>query len=213
MIEAFNLGPLLIPTRSLILIVSVIFAIWVSQRLSQKFGLERHPVKRITENSAWFGLAGARLGFVALNWSAYSATPWTALYFWQPGYHFISGILVGSAYAIWQISRKPDRLRPTFFKVLLGSYLAAGLLFFSAPLSLELLKDPAVPGTGDQATDFTLQNFSAETVKLSDLAGRGVVLNFWATWCPPCRREMPLLDEMQKVYADRGLSIIGVDLD
>ena len=58
-----------------------------------------------------------------------------------------------------------------------------------------------------------LKNLTSETVQLSDLAGRAVVLNFWATWCPPCRREMPLLDELQKYYVDKGLSVIGLNIN
>jgi len=50
---------------------------------------------------------------------------------------------------------------------------------------------------GNKAPDFELETLSGETIKLSDLEGKKVILNFWATWCPPCREEMP---EMQKFY-------------
>ncbi len=66
---------------------------------------------------------------------------------------------------------------------------------------------------GDRVPDFTLINLAGEPVYFSDLEGQAVVLNFWATWCPPCRREMPLLDSVQQAYAARGLTIVGVDLD
>lgn len=48
---------------------------------------------------------------------------------------------------------------------------------------------------------------------LSSLRGKAVVLNFWATWCPPCRREMPLLDSVQAEFKDRGLVVVGVNLN
>jgi thiol-disulfide isomerase/thioredoxin len=49
-------------------------------------------------------------------------------------------------------------------------------------------------------------------VRLSDFAGQAVILNFWASWCPPCRREMPLLDEFNKAYSEKGLGVVGIDL-
>jgi thiol-disulfide isomerase/thioredoxin len=211
-IEAFNLGPFLIPTRPFILVLSIIFAIWFSQWWAGKLQLDKNRVKHIAEYSAWFGLIGARLGFVALNWSAYAVKPWTALYVWQPGYLYSGGLLFGAGYALWQVTKDPVELRQPFFRVLAGSYLAAGIVFTTATLSVSLLKPPGIPGTGDIAPDFKLKNLSAETVQLSDLVGRAVILNFWATWCPPCRREMPLLDELQKTYSDKGLSIIGLNL-
>ena len=213
MIEAFNLGPFLIPTGPLILVLSIIFAIWFSQWLAGRLQLDKNRVKHIAENTAWFGLLGARLGFVAMNWSAYAAAPWTALYVWQPGYLYFSGLLVGAAYALWQVTKKSPELRRPFLKVLAGSYLAAGLVFSTATLSTDFLILPGIPRTSDTAPDFKLKNLSSETVQLSDLVGRAVVLNFWATWCPPCRREMPLLDELQKAYGGKGLSVIGLNLN
>ena len=213
MIEAFNLGPFLIPTRPFILVLSLFFAIWFSNWLGGKFLLDKNQVKHVAEYIAWSGLLGARLGFVVLNWNAYRAAPWTALYVWQPGYLYFSGVLAGAAYALWQVIKKSPELRRSFLTVLAGGYLAAGLVFTTAILSTEFLKQPGIPGTGDSAPDFKLQNLSAETVQLSDLAGRAVILNFWATWCPPCRREMPLLDELQKAYGEKGLSVIGLDIN
>ncbi|MBM7598446.1 thiol-disulfide isomerase/thioredoxin [Virgibacillus halotolerans] len=64
---------------------------------------------------------------------------------------------------------------------------------------------------GNMAPDFELETLSGETLKLSDLQGKKVILNFWATWCPPCKVEMP---EMQEFYDEHGddVEIVAVNL-
>jgi thiol-disulfide isomerase/thioredoxin len=68
---------------------------------------------------------------------------------------------------------------------------------------------------GKPAPDFELQVIGSKgkTLKLSDLKGKAVVINFWATWCEPCKVEMPWLVELQKQYGPQGLQIIGVAMD
>src|SRR5271170_8469851 len=63
------------------------------------------------------------------------------------------------------------------------------------------------------APDFTLQSLDGKTIRLSDFRGKPVVLNFWATWCEPCKIEMPWFVELQKQYAAGGLQFIGVAMD
>jgi thiol-disulfide isomerase/thioredoxin len=63
------------------------------------------------------------------------------------------------------------------------------------------------------APDFALQSLEGQTMKLSDFRGKAVLLNFWATWCAPCKIEMPWFVELQKQYASQGLQIIGVAMD
>jgi len=64
---------------------------------------------------------------------------------------------------------------------------------------------------GATAPDFALQGLDGKPVALKDLRGKVVVLNFWATWCPPCRAEMAALNQMQQDLADRGLVVLGVN--
>jgi peroxiredoxin len=66
---------------------------------------------------------------------------------------------------------------------------------------------------GKLAPDFTLTTLDGKTVRLSDFRGKAVLLNFWATWCEPCKVEMPWFVEMQKQYGDQGLQILGVAMD
>ncbi len=61
------------------------------------------------------------------------------------------------------------------------------------------------------APDFKITSFEGQTLQLSALRGRVVVINFWASWCPPCRDEAPFLEKMWRQYKDRGVVFIGVD--
>ena len=71
---------------------------------------------------------------------------------------------------------------------------------------------PPAPQVGRAAPDFLLETAGGDTLRLSDLQGRPVVLNFWATWCPPCRQEMPELVAAYAEHEQAGLVIVGVDL-
>lgn len=64
-----------------------------------------------------------------------------------------------------------------------------------------------------QAPDFELPDLNGNRVRLSDYAGQVVVLDFWATWCPPCQEEIPHFNELQKEYGSQGFQIIGIALD
>jgi peroxiredoxin len=68
-------------------------------------------------------------------------------------------------------------------------------------------------GVGDSAPAYAATTTSGDTVTLAALRGRGVVLNVWTTWCPPCREEMPSLDSLQQRFADQGLVVAAVSID
>jgi cytochrome c biogenesis protein CcmG/thiol:disulfide interchange protein DsbE len=63
------------------------------------------------------------------------------------------------------------------------------------------------------APDFTLKDGEGRDVRLSDFRGKVVLLNFWATWCGPCKIEMPWFVDFQRKYKDRGFSVVAVSLD
>ena len=63
------------------------------------------------------------------------------------------------------------------------------------------------------APDFTLVSRSGDNIKLSELRGEVVMLNWWASWCGPCRQEMPLLEALQAKYKDYGFTLLGINVD
>lgn len=78
-------------------------------------------------------------------------------------------------------------------------------------------KDQTIYNVGDEAPDFKLQqinkNNELETIQLSDFKGKGIMLNFWATFCKPCEEEMPYMEKLYPAYKDKGIEIIAVNLD
>lgn len=78
-------------------------------------------------------------------------------------------------------------------------------VLFVTTANAEVLEGPA--------PDFTLKSRSGENVKLSELRGEVVMINFWASWCAPCRQEMPLLEDMYKKYNDLGFVLLGVNVE
>jgi peroxiredoxin len=71
---------------------------------------------------------------------------------------------------------------------------------------------PPAPQAGFAAPDFTLETRNGETISLSALRGQVVLVNFWATWCPPCRAEMPAIQHVYERYQDQGFTVLAVDV-
>ena len=78
-----------------------------------------------------------------------------------------------------------------------------------------LASSPSLSAAEQQgmAPDFTLKSRSGQNLKLSELKGEVVMVNFWASWCGPCRQEMPLLDQLYKRYQSMGFTILGVNVE
>jgi peroxiredoxin len=109
--------------------------------------------------------------------------------------------------------QKKKRNRLIFRSVILVLLLIA----VGYALITNITKDKTIYDIGDQAPDFQLtqvnNNNELETVRLSDYRGKGVMLNFWGTWCEPCEAEMPYMQELYPKYQEKGVEIIAVSLD
>jgi peroxiredoxin len=84
------------------------------------------------------------------------------------------------------------------------------LLAAAASLCLAL---PALGGGGGPAPDFSLPSRAGKTLSLDQFKGQVVMINFWASWCGPCRQEMPLLDDIYRRYGKMGFTLLGVNVE
>ncbi|MBA7467409.1 Thiol-disulfide oxidoreductase ResA [subsurface metagenome] len=103
-------------------------------------------------------------------------------------------------------------------KAILPAILTLVLLLAGCFASPELLdgESPTAPVEGTQvgnlAPDFQLQNLDGQTVPLSNLRNKPVLINFWATWCSPCRSEMPYIQEIYEEWTDKGLVLLAINI-
>jgi cytochrome c biogenesis protein CcmG, thiol:disulfide interchange protein DsbE len=80
-------------------------------------------------------------------------------------------------------------------------------------MALSFVAGGGAAEVGEPAPPFSLTTGRGETISLPDLRGRVVYVDFWASWCAPCRRSFPWMNEMQQRYGDRGLTIIAINVD
>ena len=113
-----------------------------------------------------------------------------------------------------------ERNQLRFHRVSLGLLVMVlvGILVIQSctPSSQSITSDgqeaPAGVNVGESAPDFTLVDMEGNQVTLSDFRGKTVFVNFWATWCPPCRAEMPEMETVYQEYKGKGVVVIGVDI-
>lgn len=138
------------------------------------------------------GLLAARLGYVLLWWPEYMAAPRSIIAIGDGGFLWWAGLPAAAAFAWWRTGKRRPLRRP----LLAG--IAAGMLawaVFGGLLAMMQRAAPPLPA-------FELATLDGEPTTLAALSGRPMVLNLWATWCPPCRREMPVLADAQRRWPD-----------
>ncbi|MDR2299444.1 MAG: redoxin domain-containing protein [Comamonas sp.] len=188
------IGPVALPTMALVLFLALFLSQWWARRLQLRLG---QPVDALLMRSVLAGLLAARLAYVGQWWREY----------WQPGAHPASsalqivdirdggwnlwaGLAATAAWILWQARGNAALRRATL------QALAAGAFILIAAHALRNWVEADKPAIAA----ITLVTASAQTVDLRSYQGQPLVINLWATWCPPCRREMPVLAQAQKEH-------------
>jgi cytochrome c biogenesis protein CcmG/thiol:disulfide interchange protein DsbE len=102
-------------------------------------------------------------------------------------------------------------LRWTIFSVLILAVSAAWIWISAVPTGDSSSGLIPAPRQGFQAPDFSLSTLSGETITLSELRGQPILINLWATWCPPCRAEMPDLQAVFDAYQEQGFLVLAIN--
>lgn len=154
--------------------------------------LARRVDRSIGRWSTWAlfsGLIAARLGHVGLHWQSFRDEPWRVVAFWQGGFEpgaGFAGVLIVSLLYIRSL------------KAGLTATAALGLAAMVWAGADQLTRATL----GQPAPTMVLEQMEGPSVAFSDFAGKPMVVNLWASWCPPCRREMPLMAEVANARND-----------
>jgi thiol-disulfide isomerase/thioredoxin len=188
--QSVQLGPLALPLAPLVLAVAAIFGLALGKRLGRKVGVDAEPALL---RMFWLGLLASRAGFVWQWRGSYFTAPWTMLDIRDGGWEPVAGFAAAFLYGLMLVQRQSLLRRPIVaasMALLLGwtaGAVALAVLTLGDPQALPALSLPAMKG---------------ESVTLAGFAGKPTVVNLWATWCPPCRREMPLLRQAQAAHPE-----------
>lgn len=208
MSDAISIFGILIPLVRGSVVIGFLLASWLAVRHSKLHGSEKEKLDSAVFWVVLAGLLGARLGFVAMNWPSFKSNLLSILMVNQPGFSAWIGVLAAALFAVLRY-----RKIPTFLPSLLFGFGIAALLPLTAYLATQVkLPGSTVAHVGEVVPEINLIDLDGKPVSLSKLSGKYVVLNFWATWCPPCRREMPLLDRLAKEYDSNKVVVVGLNV-
>lgn len=181
-----GVGPLALGVGHALLLVSLLAASLVGWWLGRR--RQVNPEKLIFR-LLLTALLGARLAFVALYFEHYRDVPWRVIDIRDGGFIAWGGLLAAGLLGAWYLWRQVP------VRSALAGGMAAGLLVWGmGSLALHSLEQ------GTRLPELALRDVQGQSVELREKLGQPMVINLWATWCPPCRREMPVLAEAQRQY-------------
>ena len=182
--DALILGPLALPYALLLLYVVVAASLYVGTRFSRNSGVAIEPTLWKT---MLVGLLVARFAFIWEFRAAYMVSPLSMLDIRDGGWNATAGFIGAWLFALSLYGRRPALRKPMQAALLTGS-----IVWLVGSISLSMRTD-----TGQQMPALGFPSLAGQTIQLAEFKGQPTVVNLWATWCPPCVREMPVLQQAQ----------------
>lgn len=188
MTTAVAVGPLALPLTPILLLISVLTGLLVAALVGRKYNVSvTDPLLTIFLGSLLFG----RLVFIARFADSYDSL-WQMLDIRDRGFDLIAALLAAALILVWLLWRSKQQRQ-----ALLAGVLTVTMLFGAFSLVIYVGRQQAV------LPAFSFQQLNGDSVNLAELGqGQLTVVNLWATWCPPCRREMPVLQRAEQQYPD-----------
>jgi thiol-disulfide isomerase/thioredoxin len=192
-----NIGPLAFQWAHVLALACALLAIGVGRLVGRK---RQVGISDVMLDMLLVAVPTGRTVFVLLWFSAYQDDPWSVFDIRDGGFELWSATAAALLIAFWRVRQRPDRLRP----------LIAGLSVGSAAWSILLLAGFSGAPSFQRVPTLGLTGMDGIPTPLaSEVSGRAMVVNMWATWCPPCQREMPALARAQKLHPEIGFVFVN----
>ena len=186
LMTSVNLGPIALPLSGIFFLAGLATVMLFAWRPARQWGVQ---LERPLWIALLIGAVTARAAYVATHLPYFRERPVEALFFWQDGYLPAAGMAAALGTAWWLSRRARYPARHLLAPLLAGMAVWGGLQWIAGTLTRG--NEPRLP-------DIALQSLAGEPVRLQAFADRPTVVNLWATWCPPCRHELPLLAAAQR---------------
>jgi len=194
--QALQIGPLSLPFSVLLTMVAIALGGFVANRLARAAGIEVEPTLTYM---LLVGLVAARLAFV-LRWrDQYFDLPLSILNIRDGGWEPTAGVVVALLFGLQRAHRRAGLRKPV-----LAAAFTTGTVLLLGGIATFMMAPSAAP-----LPPLTLSSLEGRSVSLADFAGKPTVVNLWATWCPPCRREMPALQQVQAANPDVNIVFVN----
>jgi thiol-disulfide isomerase/thioredoxin len=194
--QALQVGPLSLPYSVLLTLAAIALGGFVAHRLARAAAVEVEPTLTYM---LLVGLVAARLAFV-LRWhEQYFDQPLSILNIRDGGWEPSAGVAVALLFGLQRAHRQASLRKPV-----LAAALTTGAVLLLGGIAIFMMSPPAV-----SLPPLTLNSLDGKSVSLAGFAGKPTVVNLWATWCPPCRREMPALQQAQAANPDVNIVFVN----